>query len=72
MDNAYALPIDAVLANFKVEEHNGLTDNQVTELRNKHGRNGAQSPSPGASESPRHIRADGLGLDLICIMLTWA
>ncbi|PKK47963.1 hypothetical protein CI102_8010 [Trichoderma harzianum] len=46
MDNAYALPIDAVLANFKVEEHNGLTDNQVTELRNKHGRNAIPEEPP--------------------------
>lgn len=41
MDNAYALPIDAVLANFSVKEQTGLTDSQVSELRNKHGRNGA-------------------------------
>ncbi|UKZ77862.1 hypothetical protein TrVFT333_005588 [Trichoderma virens FT-333] len=46
MDNAYALPIDAVLANFHVEEHNGLTDNQVTELRNKHGRNAIPEEPP--------------------------
>lgn len=49
MDNAYALPIDAVLANFSVKEQTGLTDNQVSELRNKHGRNGARSPNPTIS-----------------------
>jgi hypothetical protein len=59
MDNAYALPIDAVLANFHVEEHNGLTDNQVTELRNKHGRNGAQFTSPRASNHPAISRQMG-------------
>lgn len=42
MDNAYALPIDAVLANFSVKQQSGLTDNQVSELRKKHGRNGTQ------------------------------
>lgn len=46
MDNAYALPIDAVLANFSVKEKTGLTDNQVSELRNQHGRNGVYSLNP--------------------------
>ncbi|KAM0520171.1 hypothetical protein ACHAPE_003451 [Trichoderma viride] len=46
MDNAYALPIDAVLANFSVKEQTGLTDNQVSELRNKHGRNAIPEEPP--------------------------
>ncbi|KAM0451349.1 hypothetical protein ACHAPV_005334 [Trichoderma viride] len=46
MDNAYALPIDAVLANFSVKEKTGLTDNQVSELRNQHGRNAIPEEPP--------------------------
>ncbi|KAK1239653.1 hypothetical protein MKX07_001107 [Trichoderma sp. CBMAI-0711] len=46
MDNAYALPIDAVLANFNVQERSGLTDSQVEELRKKHGRNAIPEEPP--------------------------
>jgi hypothetical protein len=52
MDNAYALPIDAVLANFNVQERSGLTDSQVEELRKKHGRNGAQTPNRQVWNTP--------------------
>lgn len=41
MENAFARPVANVLARFGVDEHNGLTDKQVEELRRKHGRNGA-------------------------------
>ena len=40
MDDAFARPIDQVLANFKVDERAGLSDKQVEELRNKFGKNG--------------------------------
>ncbi|KAH0498837.1 hypothetical protein TgHK011_006067 [Trichoderma gracile] len=46
MDNAYALPIDAVLANFNVQERSGLTDSQVEELRKKYGRNAIPEEPP--------------------------
>lgn len=44
MENAYALPIDKVLASFQVDVHEGLTDEQTNELRKKHGRNGRFNP----------------------------
>jgi Ca2+ transporting ATPase len=39
MESAFAKPVGDVLANFNVNEATGLSDSQVTELRNKHGRN---------------------------------
>jgi Ca2+ transporting ATPase len=39
MESAFAKPVGDVLANFNVNETAGLSDTQVTELRNKHGRN---------------------------------
>lgn len=39
MESAFAKPVDDVLANFKVDAKTGLSDAQVTELRNKYGRN---------------------------------
>lgn len=39
MESAFLTPISKVLGHFQVDEHAGLTDKQVTELRNKHGRN---------------------------------
>ncbi|KAK5987606.1 Calcium-transporting ATPase sarcoplasmic/endoplasmic reticulum type [Cladobotryum mycophilum] len=46
MDKAYAASIEEVLNNFHVDDHNGLSDNQVTELRNKHGRNAIPEEPP--------------------------
>lgn len=46
MENAFAHPIATVLANFDVDEHDGLSNKQVEDLRNKHGRNGTHWPSP--------------------------
>ncbi len=40
MDNAYALPVDEVLGSFAVDAAAGLTDTQVADLRQKHGKNG--------------------------------
>jgi hypothetical protein len=39
MESAFLAPTDEVLRHFQVDHHAGLTDKQVTELRNKHGRN---------------------------------
>lgn len=39
MESAFATPIKKVLAHFNVNDHDGLTDKQVDELRRKHGRN---------------------------------
>lgn len=41
MEAAFARPVTAVLATFQTDEHNGLSDKQVEQLRKKHGRNGA-------------------------------
>lgn len=46
MDNAFARPITAVLAEFQVDEHKGLSDSQVRQLRNKHGRNAIPEEPP--------------------------
>lgn len=40
MENAFARPIATVLSHFDVDEHNGLSDKKVEELRSKYGRNG--------------------------------
>jgi hypothetical protein len=40
MENAFAKPIQAVFDQFRVDPKDGLTDEQVIELRTKHGRNG--------------------------------
>lgn len=39
MENAFASPIATVLSHFDVDEHDGLTNKQVEELRIKYGRN---------------------------------
>ncbi|KAL2757105.1 hypothetical protein ACRALDRAFT_2101739 [Sodiomyces alcalophilus JCM 7366] len=39
MDNAFAKPVDQVLANFKVDARTGLRDDQVKSLRSKYGKN---------------------------------
>ncbi|EGU89244.1 hypothetical protein FOXB_00197 [Fusarium oxysporum f. sp. conglutinans Fo5176] len=46
MENAFAKPVGDVLANFNVNEATGLSDSQVTELRNKHGRNSIPEEPP--------------------------
>ncbi|TQV95901.1 hypothetical protein V2A60_001068 [Cordyceps javanica] len=46
MDSAFATPIKKVLANFNVNDHDGLTDKQVDELRAKHGRNSIPEDPP--------------------------
>jgi Ca2+ transporting ATPase len=46
MESAFAKPVDDVLANFKVNAKTGLSDAQVTELRNKHGRNSIPEEPP--------------------------
>ena len=40
MESAFARPIQAVLDHFQVDLKTGLTDEQVVELRIKHGKNG--------------------------------
>lgn len=40
MEDAFAHPIGQVLGHFKVDSKAGLTDAQVLEQRNKHGKNG--------------------------------
>jgi hypothetical protein len=40
MENAFAQPVDKVLAHFQADPKDGLTDTQVTQLRNKYGSNG--------------------------------
>ncbi|KAJ2901368.1 uncharacterized protein MKZ38_001922 [Zalerion maritima] len=39
MENAYAHPIRRVLGSFSVDATRGLSDEQISELRNKHGKN---------------------------------
>lgn len=39
MESAFAKPTNEVLAAFEVDPKAGLTDEQITELRNKHGKN---------------------------------
>ena len=39
MEAAFARSTKQVLAHFKVDENTGLTNNQIDELRKKHGRN---------------------------------
>lgn len=47
MDNAYAKPADEVLVHLGVDRTSGLTDEQVTRSRAKHGKNGPPlSPPP--------------------------
>ncbi|EWY94606.1 hypothetical protein ACKRZS_008298 [Fusarium odoratissimum] len=46
MESAFAKPVGDVLANFNVNEATGLSDSQVTELRNKHGRNSIPEEPP--------------------------
>ncbi|KAI3328866.1 putative calcium P-type ATPase [Xylariaceae sp. AK1471] len=46
MENAFAKPIQAVLDHFRVDPKNGLTDEQVVELRIKHGRNAIPEEPP--------------------------
>ncbi|KAI5927783.1 calcium-transporting ATPase sarcoplasmic/endoplasmic reticulum type [Camillea tinctor] len=46
MESAFARPIQAVLANFGVDAHNGLTDEQVIDLRTKHGKNAIPEEPP--------------------------
>lgn len=59
METAFARPIATVLSHFGVDEHNGLDDKKVEELRKKYGRNGILhflSPSlrlVGAAAPPR-------------------
>ncbi|KAK7418228.1 hypothetical protein QQZ08_011331 [Neonectria magnoliae] len=46
MDDAFARPVDEVLANFNVDNVTGLSDAQVVDLRNKHGRNSIPEEPP--------------------------
>ncbi|CAM1507257.1 Fc.00g068980.m01.CDS01 [Cosmosporella sp. VM-42] len=46
MDNAFACPVDEVLATFDVDQNTGLSDGQVNELRQKHGRNAIPEDPP--------------------------
>ncbi|KAI5866925.1 calcium-transporting ATPase sarcoplasmic/endoplasmic reticulum type [Durotheca rogersii] len=46
MENAFAKPIDEILANFKVDPRAGLTDDQAAELRTKHGKNSIPEEPP--------------------------
>ncbi|RDA87996.1 hypothetical protein CP532_3384 [Ophiocordyceps camponoti-leonardi (nom. inval.)] len=46
MENAFARPIAAVLAEFDVNEYKGLNDKQVHQLRRKHGRNAIPEEPP--------------------------
>lgn len=39
MESAFAHPVRDVLANFNVKDTSGLSDAEVENLRNKHGRN---------------------------------
>lgn len=45
MENAFARPIATVLANFQVDDNDGLSNKQIEALRAKHGRNGAHFSS---------------------------
>lgn len=44
MEDAFARPVDEVLAHFGVAGTSGLNDAQVAELRKKHGRNCTSTP----------------------------
>ncbi|KAG6013194.1 hypothetical protein E4U54_006996 [Claviceps lovelessii] len=46
MENAFARPIATVLSHFDVDEHNGLSDKKVEELRSKYGRNAIPEEPP--------------------------
>ncbi|KAF7537887.1 hypothetical protein G7Z17_g12764 [Cylindrodendrum hubeiense] len=46
MEDAFAHPADEVLANFNVNSIEGLSDAQVADLRNKHGRNSIPEEPP--------------------------
>ncbi|PNY28271.1 Calcium-transporting ATPase [Tolypocladium capitatum] len=46
MENAFARPIATVLANFQVDENDGLTNEQIDQLRIKHGRNAIPEEPP--------------------------
>ncbi|KAI0428817.1 putative calcium P-type ATPase [Xylaria sp. FL1042] len=46
MENAFAQPIQAVLAHFQVDPKAGLTDEQVIQLRTKHGKNAIPEEPP--------------------------
>ncbi|KAI1481692.1 hypothetical protein K445DRAFT_315097 [Daldinia sp. EC12] len=46
MESAFAKPTDEVLAEFNVDPKAGLTDEQIAELRNKHGRNSIPEEPP--------------------------
>jgi Ca2+ transporting ATPase len=53
MENAFAKPADDVLAELGVSPATGLTDEQVSRQRAKHGKNGMSCPSnpPGPTRS---------------------
>lgn len=46
MENAFARPISTVLSHFGVDEHKGLSNQQVDELRTKYGRNSIPDEPP--------------------------
>jgi Ca2+ transporting ATPase len=46
MENAFAKPIDEVLGTLNVNPATGLTDEQVSRLQAKYGKNGMPSSSP--------------------------
>jgi Ca2+ transporting ATPase len=46
MDNAFARPVDQVLAEFQVDVGAGLTNAQVKQSREKHGRNAIPEEPP--------------------------
>jgi Ca2+ transporting ATPase len=46
MEAAFARSTKQVLAHFKVDENTGLTNNQIDELRKKHGRNSIPEEPP--------------------------
>ncbi|KAG4220417.1 hypothetical protein PC116_g31104, partial [Phytophthora cactorum] len=46
MESAFAKPTDEVLAEFNVDPKAGLTDEQIAELRNKHGKNSIPEEPP--------------------------
>lgn len=54
MDNAFAKPIDGVLSTLGVDRTTGLTDEQVSRLRAKHGKNGMNAcvTFPSAPDLP--------------------
>lgn len=52
MENAFARSTDEVLSTFGVKASAGLTDTQVKELRNKHGKNGTRRDPPSANALP--------------------